>query len=266
MNRLSGRVALVTGAAGGIGGATAVMMAAEGARVFVTDIEDGGGEAVRDRIIQAGGEATYAHLDVTVEADWQRVLGQVVETYGGLDILANIAGVCAIAPISQTSYENWRWQIAVDLDGKFFGCKHALPLLAKSGRGAIINIGSTSGLRGTPGLTAYSASKAGVCAFSKALALECGQADNGVRVNTVLPGGIETPIWVKMLSGGVLPSPDVVDHETLLTAVRNGVLGKMAKRIGRPEDIAAAVVYLASDEASFVNGADLIVDSGISVS
>jgi NAD(P)-dependent dehydrogenase (short-subunit alcohol dehydrogenase family) len=266
VNRLDDKVALVTGAAGGIGGATAMMMAAEGARVVVTDIDDNGGGVVVEKIEASGGEASYLHLDVRVEAEWAEVIREVDTRFGGLDILANVAGVCALRGIGEMTYEQWRWQFQVDLDGKFFGCRNALPLLARSGRGSIVNISSSTVIHGTPGATAYAASKAGVLAFSKALAAECAQANTGIRVNNVIPGATETPIWVKMFHGGVLPPADEVDYESIASKLREGTsAGNLVNRAGRPDDIAAAIVFLASDEAGYINGADLIVDGGTAI-
>ncbi|MEZ0366638.1 SDR family NAD(P)-dependent oxidoreductase [Mycobacterium sp. pUA109] len=266
MNRLDGKVALVTGGAGGIGGATAVRMAAEGAWVVVTDIDDEGGHLVVEKAKAAGGHADYLHLDVRDEAEWAEVMRQVDSRIGGLDILANVAGVCALAGIGDMSYEQWRWQFQVDLDGKFFGCRNALPLLIRSGRGSIVNISSSSVIHGTAGATAYAASKAGVLAFSKALAVECSQARTGIRVNSVIPGPIETPIWVKMFHGGVLPPPDQVDYESIALELRDEVsAGNLVQRAGRPDDIAAAIVFLASDEAGYINGTELIVDGGTAI-
>lgn len=266
MNRLDGKVAVVTGGAGGIGGATAMMMAAEGARVIVTDIEDDGGHRVVEKVKAAGGQADYLHLDVRVEAEWVEVMRQLGAKFGGLDILANVAGVCALTGIGDMSYDQWRWQFQVDLDGKFFGCRNAMGLLARSGRGSIVNISSSSVIQGTAGATAYAASKAGVLAFSKALAVECSQARTGIRVNSVIPGPIETPIWVKMFHDGMLPPADQVDYESIVAKMRDGAsAGSLMKRAGRPADIAAAVVFLASDEAGYINGTDLIVDGGTTI-
>jgi NAD(P)-dependent dehydrogenase (short-subunit alcohol dehydrogenase family) len=263
VNRLQDKVALITGGAGGMGSATAKAMASEGARVVVSDINDDAGQQVCDEIGKAGGGARYLHLDVRREAEWIGVLEEIESRLGGLDILANIAAVCALTPISQTSYESWRWQLDVDLDGKFFGCKHGLRLLAKSGRGSIVNISSSVVYEGSAGAIAYSAAKGGVLAFSKAVAAECARANNGVRVNCIIPGPVETMMWVKMNHGGVLPSPDDLDYDSLLTRYRDGAAASsQVKRAGRPEDIAAAVVYLASDEAGYVHGIDLIVDGG----
>ena len=266
MNRLNNKVALVTGAAGGIGGATAMMMAAEGARVVVTDIDDDGGRVVVEKIEAGGGVAKYLHLDVRVEAEWVEGMRQVESRFGGLDILANVAGVCALTEIGDMTYDQWRWQFQVDLDGKFFGCRNALPLLARSGHGSIVNISSSTVIHGTAGATAYAASKAGVLAFSKALAVECAQAHTGIRVNNVIPGPTETPIWVKMFHGGVLPPADQVDYESIVSKMRDGAsAANLVKRAGRPEDIAAAIVFLASDEAGYVNGIDLLVDGGTAI-
>jgi len=202
-------------------------------------------------------------LDVTQEAAWADAVSAAETRFGALHILVNNAGLCISAGILDTSLETWRRQNAVNLDGVFLGVRAALPLMTRSGGGAIVNISSVAGLKGIAGLTGYCASKGGVRLFTKALALECAAAGNKVRVNSVHPGAIETPIWVKMQHGGDLPpGSNTVAEEmdaTRLGAARATPLGFA----GLPEDIAEGVVYLASDAARFVTGAELVIDGGV---
>lgn len=264
MGRLEGKVALVTGAASGIGRACALALAREGARVVVADLDQAGLSEVCAAIGGAGGRGEPERLDVASEAAWAEVVGRVDQRGAGLHILVNNAGVCISAPLLQTTLEIWRRQNAVNLDGVFLGVRAALPLIERSGGGSIVNISSVAGLRGIAGLSGYCASKGGVRLFTKAVALECAAAGNGVRVNSIHPGAIETPIWVKMQHGGVMPegsnSAEELMEGTRRAAARATPLGFP----GAPDDIAEGVVYLCSDAARFVTGTELVIDGGVS--
>jgi NAD(P)-dependent dehydrogenase (short-subunit alcohol dehydrogenase family) len=180
-------------------------------------------------------------------------------------VLVNNAGICIAAPLLELSYASWRRQLAVNLDGVFLGTKAALPLMTASGGGSIVNVSSVAGLQGVPGLSGYCATKGGVRLFTKAVALECAQARNGVRVNSVHPGGIETPLWAKMASGGVAPP---LGDPSIPARVEGARAASIAATplgvVGTPADIAAGVVYLASDDARFVTGTELVIDGGVS--
>jgi NAD(P)-dependent dehydrogenase (short-subunit alcohol dehydrogenase family) len=264
MARLAGKVALVTGAASGIGRACAIALAREGARVVVADVDERGGREVC-RAIEAGkGQAGFIALDVTDESAWSRAIEEVRSRLGALHVLVNNAGICISAPLAELSYASWRRQLAVNLDGVFLGTKAALPLMTASGGGSIINISSVAGLRGVPGLSGYCATKGGVRLFTKAVALECAQAKNHVRVNSIHPGGIETPLWAKMANDGQAPAAGDPAIQDRMRAAR--AASEQATPLafpGAPEDIAAGVVYLASDEARFVTGAELVIDGGV---
>ncbi|MBM4385478.1 MAG: glucose 1-dehydrogenase [Deltaproteobacteria bacterium] len=263
MTGLNGKVALVTGAASGIGLACARALAGEGARVFVADVDERGARDACATIAAAGAAASALALDVTDETAWTAAIARVRAEARALHVLVNNAGICIAAPLLELSYASWRRQLAVNLDGVFLGTKAALPLMVASGGGSIINVSSVAGLQGAPGLTGYCATKGGVRLFTKAVALECAQARNGVRVNSVHPGGIETPLWAKMASDGlappagdpVIPSRMASTREAALAATPLGV-------VGTPDDIAAGVVYLASDGARFVTGTELVIDGG----
>jgi len=257
--RLDGKAALVTGAASGIGRACAVALAREGAGVLACDLDAAG---LAETAAQSPAIATQM-LDVTQEAAWEDAVAAAEARFGGLHILVNNAGLCIRAGILETSLETWRRQNAVNLDGVFLGVRAALPLMTRSGGGAIVNISSVAGLQGIASLTGYCASKGGVRLFTKALALECAAAGNGVRANSVHPGAIETPIWVKMQHGGDLPpGSNTVAEE--MAATRVGAAGATPLGFaGLPEDIAGGVVYLASDAARFVTGAELVIDGGV---
>jgi NAD(P)-dependent dehydrogenase (short-subunit alcohol dehydrogenase family) len=260
MGKLDGKVALVTGAASGIGAACAVLLAQEGASVALTDIQDGRGAEVTARIIATGGHARYFHHDVTLEEAWVSVMAEVVAAFGRLDILVNNAGIGIGAPsITAMSLADFQRQQAINVDGVFLGVKHGLPAMRAAGHGgSIINMSSVAGLKGSPTLAAYSATKSAVRMFTKAVALECAAAKDGVRVNSVHPGIIETPIWLGIGGGaGGANAPPDLDALSAM-AVPLGVKGQ-------PEDIAQGVLWLASEEARYVTGAELVIDGGISI-
>jgi NAD(P)-dependent dehydrogenase (short-subunit alcohol dehydrogenase family) len=257
MPQLTGKVALVTGGASGIGAACARRLAAEGATVAVTDVQDLKGEALAAEL---GAPSLYTHHDVTSEDAWIEVVALVKREFGRLDILVNNAGIGLSAPsVTEMSLADFQRQQAVNVDGVFLGCKHALPLMREAGNGgSIVNMSSVAGLKGTPTLAAYSATKGAVRMFSKSVALECAAAKDGVRVNSVHPGIIETPIWQGIIPTGAPGSNAPPDLDALSTvAVPLGVKGV-------PEDIANVVLWLASAESRYVTGAELVVDGGFS--
>lgn len=262
MGRMAGKVALVTGAAGGIGRACALTLAREGARVFAADVDlDGLAET---RALASGGQSMeVARLDVTSEAEWADVVDGIARSAGALHALVNNAGLCISAPILDTTNDIWRRQMAVNLDGVFYGTRAAMPLLAQAGGAAIVNVSSVAGLTGVPGLSAYCATKGGVRLFTKAVALECAAARNGVRVNSVHPGAIETAIWVKMQTGGRLEPGSNSTDELMDGARQASVAATPLGFAGVPGDIAEGVLYLCADEARFVTGAELVIDGGV---
>ena len=264
MGRVQDKVALVTGAASGIGRACAVRLAAEGARVAVTDVQDAEGRETVAMIAAAGGEAVYLSHDVTDEGAWERVVGEVRDRFGRLDVLVNNAGIGLAGPVHDMSLSEWRRQQAINVEGVFLGVKHALPVMRAGGGGSIVNISSVAGLTAAAGLAAYSATKGAVRLFSKGVAKECAAARDGVRCNSVHPGIIETPIWGPIAAGlggatAGAPGANAPDLDAMAAmAVPMGVKGQ-------PEDIAAGVLYLASDESRYVTGAELVIDGGISI-
>jgi NAD(P)-dependent dehydrogenase (short-subunit alcohol dehydrogenase family) len=259
MAKLAGKVALITGGASGIGRACALRLADEGAFVVVTDIQDG-----RDcvtEIARAGGDACFFRHDVADEADWTTVIAGTKAKCGRLDVLVNNAGIAIAGPITELSLADWRRQQAINLDGVFLGFKHALPLMRSGGGGSIINIASTAALVGSGNLVSYSATKGGVRALSKSMALQCAALKDGVRVNSIYPGIVDTPIY-GTLEGAPQLGADGAKHisrnpEAL--AARFVPLGKA----GSPEDIAAGVFYLASEDSRYVTGTELVIDGGL---
>lgn len=254
--RVAGKVALVTGGASGIGRGCAERLAQEGAVVVLTDIQDHKGPEVVDAIATAGGRAEYLHHDVTDEQAWIDVVDQLKARHGRLDVLVNNAGVGLGGMITEMSLETWRQQTAVNLDGVFLGVKHVLPLMREGGGGSIVNMSSVAGIKGAPGLAGYCATKGGVRLFTKAVALECAAAKDGVRVNSVHPGIIDTPIWLTVAPTGTNEPPDLDAISTM--AVPMGVKGV-------PDDIANGVLWLASDESRYVTGAELVIDGGLTL-
>ncbi len=258
MGRVEGKVALVTGAASGIGAACARILAREGASVVLTDIQDDKGRAVAREI---GGHTLFLHHDVTREDAWIEVVARAEREFGRLDILVNNAGVGVGCPdITAMTLAEWRRQQAINVEGVFLGVKHGLGAMRRAGNGgAIVNISSTAGLKGTPGLAGYCATKGAVRLFTKAVALECAAKKDGVRVNSVHPGIIETPIWEGVASLGQPGANAPLDLDAIsAVAVPLGVKGL-------PEDIAAGVLWLASEESRYVTGAELVIDGGLTV-
>ena len=249
--RLDGKVALVTGGASGLGAESARRMAREGAAVVLTDLQAEAGQGVADEILAAGGRAAFLVHEVTDEARWAEVTAWTVERFGRIDTLVNSAGVASGGqPILEATLEGWRRIMAINLDGTFLGVRHVAPGMAAAGGGSIVNLSSIMGKVGLPGAAAYCASKGGVLMLTKAVALELAPA--GVRVNSVHPGFIETP-----MVQNVLQQADDGNARRDLIVSRHA-LG----RLGVPREIADAIVFLASDESSFMTGSEVVVDGG----
>lgn len=249
--RVQGKVALVTGGASGLGAESARRLAREGAKVVLTDLAGDAGMAVTDEILAAGGEALFLTHEVTDEARWAEVVEAAVQRFGRIDVLVNSAGVGGGGqPILEHTYEAWRRIIAINLDGTFLGMRHVGPVMAANGGGSIINISSILGKVGMAGASAYCASKGGVLMLTKATALELAPA--GIRVNSVHPGFIDTPMVVNALRES--------ENEN---EMRDMVISRHAMaRMGVPREIADGIVFLASDESSFMTGAELVIDGG----
>jgi len=237
MDRVRDKVAIVTGGAGGLGRAEAALLAQEGAKVVVTDIDGAAIENVAGSINSRGGKALFLKHDVTSEDDWGAVIGRTLDEFGRLDVLVNNAGVIIYKKIEDISLAEWRWLMSVNLDGVFLGTKFAIGAMKKTGGGSIINIASTAGLIGNPDASAYHASKGGVRLFTKAAAIECSKAGYGynIRVNSVYPGVINTA-----MADALRKDPDKYNM-----ALSWHPMG----HFGEPEDVAYGVLYLASDES-----------------
>jgi NAD(P)-dependent dehydrogenase (short-subunit alcohol dehydrogenase family) len=257
--QVQGKVALVTGGASGIGAAVAELLAREGASVAVTDIDDFKGPELVAGINKAGHAAMFLHQDVTSEARWVEVVAEVEKRFGRLDILVSNAGIgIAVPSITDMSLEDWRRQTAINLDGVFLSVKHCLPAMRKTGGGSIIMMSSLAGLRGAATLAGYSATKGGVRLFAKSIAMECASAGDGIRVNSVHPGIIDTPIWGKIpteAAGRGQNAP--IDPE------ERAKLATPLGRAGHALEIAQGVLYLASDASSYVTGTELVIDGGM---
>ena len=253
MGILDDKAVLITGAASGIGRATAIEAQLEGARLLLCDVNDEQGEAVADELRGAGGSAVYAHCDVTDEAQVEAVVGRAVEELGGLDGAFNCAGILgSLGNVGDTALEDWKRILDVDLNGVFLCTKHELRRMAENGGGSIVNMASAAGLIGWPAAAGYVAAKHGVVGLTKSAALE--YAEQGVRVNSMCPSYVRTPMVDKDLFEDALGNDEV-----LIAAARaNHPIGRFAQ----PEEIASACVWLLSDKASFVTGTAMSVDGG----
>jgi NAD(P)-dependent dehydrogenase (short-subunit alcohol dehydrogenase family) len=253
MGRLDGKVAVITGAASGIGRGSALCLAKEGAAVVAADLNSQGGEQVTGEIAAAGGRAVFQHTDVSSEPDIKALVERAVSEYGRLDIMFSNAGlVGAVGPIEKVSAEDWDRTIAVLLRSVFLGIKHSVEPMRKAGGGSIISTSSVASFLPSAHSAAYAAAKGGVISLTRAAALQLGR--DYIRVNCICPGAINTPIW------GALPAlsdpaavAQLLDHAQTIP------------RVGRPEDIASMVLYLASDESQWVTGTAMIVDGGLTV-
>jgi 3(or 17)beta-hydroxysteroid dehydrogenase len=251
--RLAGKVAIITGGAKGLGEADARMFAREGATVVVTDVDVAAGEAVAREI---GGDALFLRHDVRSEAEWEKLIAEVETRFGRLDILVNNAGVVEPASPEGVQEADYRFIMAVSVDGVVFGCKHAIPAMRRAGGGSIINMSSIAAAQGESNVAAYCAAKGAVDAYSRCVAVYCAQLGLAVRCNAVLPNGIDTPM-VRSMPGKLAGAGS---DAALLPAVPAGNNDR-----GEPEDIASLLLFLASDESRWISGQSFIVDNTASI-
>jgi NAD(P)-dependent dehydrogenase (short-subunit alcohol dehydrogenase family) len=256
MGRLEGKIALVTGAARGIGEAIARMFAGHGAFVYVTDINNSAGQRVAASFAD---RAVYAHLDVREESEWQTITDRVLVEKGALHIVVNNAGITGFEEgmvphdPENATLDNWRHVHQTNLDGVFLGCKYAIRTMRRGGTGSIINISSRSGLVGMPGAAAYASSKAAVRNHTKTVALYCAQQGLEIRCNSIHPAAILTPMWEPLLGTG----------EDRDARMREFVRDCPLRRFGTPEEVASVALMLASDEVPYMTGTELTIDGGI---
>ena len=250
MGRVEGKVAIITGAASGMGRADAQLLVKEGAKVVLADLDDAQGQLAADEL---GENAIYLHLDVTEEENWKSVVAQTVKTFGKLDILVNNAGMMALGNVVDADLESYRKINAVNNEGVFLGCKHTIPAMVESGGGSIINMSSVAALHGMSFFAAYSASKGAVMALTKSVAMYCKEQKNGIRCNSIHPDGVKTPMVAKIATGKDTATEQEIEEV--------GKLGNMCE----PQDIANLVLYLASDESGFVNGSEMVIDNAATI-
>lgn len=252
MKRLENKVCIVTGGSNGIGKATCQRLAEEGAKVAITDVADEDGQSLRDQITQSGGTAEYWHLDVTDESAVKKVFDEVADKLGGVDVVVNNAGIAgADKPTDEISSQEWQKVMDVNVNGVFYCTKAAIPHMRSNGGGSIVNLSSIYGIVGAPDIPPYHASKGAVREMSKTDAIL--YAKEGIRVNSVHPGFIWTPL-VKAMAEASEDGPEA------FRAHLDGL--HPVGHVGEPEDIAAGVAYLASDDAKFVTGSELVIDGG----
>jgi NAD(P)-dependent dehydrogenase (short-subunit alcohol dehydrogenase family) len=252
MGRVAGKVALVTGAGLGLGRASSLLLASEGARLVVSDIDESRAGNTAAEIVKAGGEALALRHDVSKPEDWSSVMAAIEQRFGRLDVLVNNAGIAIAKNVEDTTLAEWRRTMAVNLDGVFLGCQAGIKLMKKSGGGSIINLSSIDGIIGEAELAAYCASKGGVRTLTKAVAVHCAEQRYGIRCNSIHPGYIWTP-----QTENYLRDLGTLEQEKTKALSRHPI-----GFLGEPNDIAYMVLYLASDESNFVTGSEMVVDGG----
>jgi 3(or 17)beta-hydroxysteroid dehydrogenase len=244
MQRVEGKVCIITGAASGIGREDALLLAREGAKVVLTDLNE---EAGRQVVAEIGSKALFIRHDIASESDWQQVIKTTLEHFGRLDVLVNNAAILALGSIEDTTLELWQKVQKINGDGYFLGCKYAIAAMKETGGGSIINMSSVAALGAMPMFCAYSASKGAVAAMTRSIALHCKQQGYRIRCNSVHPDGVNTPMTQALTGGQPIPQ-DVLDQDPM-------------NRMCAPRDIANVVLFLATDESRFVNGAEIRVDN-----
>lgn len=264
MSHLDGRVALVTGAGGGIGSAICRRLSADGAFVVAADVNADSAVRVAAAIEKSGRGALGLRLDVTSASEWRSVIAETCNRSGGLDILVNNAGVAHIKPLEAVSFEEWKADLDVNLNGAFLGIKEALEVMRERAQrtqagGSIINIASVSALVGSPGMPAYSASKGALRLFSKAIAVDFARRGYGIRVNSIYPGLVDTALTKPLFESRITAGSNVDIESVRAQMLERYPIG----RIGRPEEIAGVVSFLAGDDSSYMVGAELVVDGGL---
>lgn len=253
MKRVNNKVALVTGGASGLGRSSAILLAREGAKVVVSDLDEAQGHEVVKHIQEEGGDAIFIKQDVASENSWKDMMKAIANTYGKLHIVANSAGIGVGGNVEEVSLEDWKRLMAINLDGVFLGTKYGIQAMREHGEGgSIINFSSIEGIVGDPNLPAYNASKGGVTLFTKSAALHCAKAGYRIRINSIHPGYI----WTPMVENYLKQQGSVEEGKKYLDSLHP--LG----HVGEPDDIGYGVVYLASDESKFVTGSELVIDGG----
>ena len=244
MGKLDGRVALITGGASGLGAEDARTLAREGAKVVITDIQEELGSKVASEIPGC----TFLKHDVSSEAEWQAVIGKTVEMHGTIDILVNNAGLVRFGTIEDMSFADYKLQIDIMLDSTFLGCKYAIPHMSKNGNGSIVNMASIGGIKGISVSPAYAAAKGGIIAMTRSIAIHCREQGYRIRVNSIAPGGIVTPMTAQAVAE--------------LDADDPGLKQNVDHGMGQPSDIANMVLYLASDDGRHITGTNIVIDNG----
>ncbi len=256
--RFHGKVALVTGAGSGIGRATAILLAQEGAAVYVADINESAARAVAEAITSSAGKAQPLGLDVADESAWQRATERILASHGRLDVVVNNAGVSFARPVAEMTLDEWRRVLSINLDGVFLGTRHGIRAMRQGKGGSIVNIASVSGIKPFAGTAAYGASKTAVRLLSKIAAIECADAGNGIRVNVVSPGGVKTPMWQTMdFFRGLVAEHG--DAEKAFAALA-GPVG--SQQFFPAEEVARTILFLASDESAHLTGVEVVMDRG----
>ena len=256
-SHLAGKVAFITGAASGIGRATAMRFSVNGADIVAADLDFPSVTELADGITNSGGRALALNLDVSVESQWEDALAETLKVFGRLDVLVACAGISYAKPVEEMQLDEWRRVMAVNLDGAFLAVKHGIRAMRGRNSGSIVLVSSASGLKATPGASAYAASKAGLNMLAKSAALECAAAKDGIRINIVVPAGVRTPLWASMPF-----FQELVAAQGEEAAWAGLEASQPLGRFATPQEIAAAIDFLTSDGAATMTGSEMVIDGG----